>query len=44
MQEHFSTESEYFLGIEGEEIFDTENPEKASLYIVNGVKKIKGER
>ncbi|KXB05265.1 hypothetical protein AKJ51_05180 [candidate division MSBL1 archaeon SCGC-AAA382A20] len=39
MQDYFSTESGYFLGIEGKEIFDTKNPEKASLYIVQGVKK-----
>lgn len=38
MNRYFSTESEYFLGIEGKEIFDTENPEKASLYVVNGKK------
>lgn len=38
IQTYFSTESEYFLGIEGEEIFATEDPEKASLYVVNGNK------
>ena len=38
MKEHFSTEGQYFLGIEGKKIFDTTNPKKASLYIVRGVK------
>lgn len=38
MKEHFSTKSNYFLGIEGKEIFDTKNPKKASLYIVNGIR------
>lgn len=40
MQRYFLTESEYFLGIEGEEIFNTEKPEKASLYVVSGRKKV----
>ena len=40
MKEYFSTESEYFLGIDGKEIFDTKNPEKASLYVIKGVKNL----
>ncbi len=38
MERYFLTESEYFLGIEDEEIFHTEEPEKASLYVVSGIK------
>ncbi|MFW5912407.1 MAG: class I SAM-dependent methyltransferase [Candidatus Hadarchaeota archaeon] len=38
MAKYFSTESRYILGIEKERIFETENPEKASLYVVKGKK------
>jgi len=38
MGNYFSTEREYFLGIEEKEIFTTERPEKASLYVVSGEK------
>ena len=38
MEKYFSTEREYFLGIEEEEIFTTDRPEKASLYVVSGEK------
>lgn len=37
--EYFSVQSEYFLGIAGEEIFDSQNPGLASLYVVRGRKK-----
>lgn len=38
MERYFLTESEYFLGIEDEEIFATGKPKKASLYVVSGIK------
>lgn len=38
VERYFSTESEYFLGIQREKIFDSENPKKASLYVVEGFK------
>ena len=36
MAEHFSIQTEYFLGINGTEIFQTRNPKLAALYIVKG--------
>lgn len=40
IQEYFgSIETEYYLGIKGDEIFDTHDPELASLYIIQGVKR-----
>jgi ubiquinone/menaquinone biosynthesis C-methylase UbiE len=37
--EYFSVKTEYFLGIRGREIFESQNPESASLYIIKGKKK-----
>jgi ubiquinone/menaquinone biosynthesis C-methylase UbiE len=37
--EYFSTQTEYFLGIKGEEIFQTRDPRLASLYVIKGKKK-----
>jgi ubiquinone/menaquinone biosynthesis C-methylase UbiE len=36
--EHFSVRTEYFLGIQGEEIFQTRDPRLAGLYIIKGKK------
>jgi len=35
---YFSVESEYFLGIKGEEIFPTQDRRYASLYVIKGQK------
>jgi ubiquinone/menaquinone biosynthesis C-methylase UbiE len=37
--EYFSVQTEYFLGIKGVEIFQTQDPRLASLYVVKGEKK-----
>ncbi len=37
--EYFSTQTEYFLGIKGAEIFQTRDPRLASLYVIKGKKK-----
>ncbi len=37
--EYFSIKTEYFLGIRGQDIFETKNPNLASLYIIKGKKK-----
>ena len=34
--EHFCVETEYFLGIRGTTIFQSEEPDVASLYVING--------
>lgn len=34
--EYFSVKAEYFLGVEGTRIFQTEDPNVASLYVING--------
>lgn len=36
--EYFSVQAEYFLGIRGQDIFETANPSLASLYVINGKK------
>ncbi|MBN1796662.1 MAG: class I SAM-dependent methyltransferase [Sedimentisphaerales bacterium] len=36
---YFSVENEYFLGIKKTEIFQSENPDLASLYVIKGKKK-----
>lgn len=36
---HFSVKTEYYLGIRGKEIFESNDPKLASLYIVEGVKR-----
>ena len=36
--EYFSIQTEYFLGIKGEDIFQSRSPESASLYIIKGYK------
>jgi ubiquinone/menaquinone biosynthesis C-methylase UbiE len=35
----FTVDTEYFLGIDGENIFDTQNTETASLYVIKGERK-----
>ena len=37
--EHFSVKTEFFLGIKGQEIFESQNPNIASLYVIKGKKK-----
>jgi ubiquinone/menaquinone biosynthesis C-methylase UbiE len=37
--EYFSIWSEYFLGINGGEVFESQDPDWASLYVVNGKKR-----
>jgi len=36
---YFSIQTEYFLGIKGAEIFQTRDPNLASLYVIKGKKK-----
>ena len=37
--EYFSVQAEFILGIKGQEIFESQNPDLASLYVINGKKK-----
>jgi len=37
--EYFAVKTEYFLGIKGQDIFETSNPNLASLYVIKGKKK-----
>jgi len=37
--EHFSVKTEFFLGIKGQEIFESQQPNLASLYVIKGKKK-----
>jgi len=37
--EYFSVKTEYFLGIKGQEIFESRQPNLASLYVIKGKKK-----
>jgi len=37
--EHFSVQTEFFLGIKGQEIFESQQPNLASLYVIKGKKK-----
>jgi len=39
MAELFSIQTEYFLGINGEEIFESKDPRKAALYVITGRKR-----
>ena len=36
--EHFSVQTEFFLGIRGQEIFESQQPDLASLYVIKGKK------
>ena len=38
--EYFSVKTEYFLGIREREIFESQNPESAGLYIIKGEKRL----
>lgn len=38
ISKHFSIETEYFLGIKGRKIFDSNNPKLASLYVIKAKK------
>jgi len=40
--EHFSVQTEFFLGIKGQEIFESGQPNLASLYVIKGKKKNPG--
>jgi ubiquinone/menaquinone biosynthesis C-methylase UbiE len=33
---HFSVQTEHFLGIRGQEVFETRNPDLAALYVIKG--------
>ena len=35
---HFALEGEYFLGVDGTEIFPSQDPETAALYVLHGVR------
>ena len=37
--EYFSVQTEFFLGIKGKEIFESHQPDLASLYVIKGKKK-----
>ena len=37
--EYFSVQTEFFLGIRGQEIFESQDPNLASLYVIKGKKK-----
>jgi len=37
--EYLSVQTEYFLGIKGQQIFESQNPNLASLYVIKGKKK-----
>ena len=37
---YFSTDTEYFLGIKGTEIFQTQAPDSAALYVIKGKKRV----
>jgi len=37
--EYFAVKTEYFLGIKEQDIFETKNPNLASLYVIKGTKK-----
>lgn len=37
--EWFDTQGEYFLGVDGEELFDSADPATAALYVIKGVKR-----
>jgi ubiquinone/menaquinone biosynthesis C-methylase UbiE len=37
--EYFSIQTEFFLGIKGRQIFQSHNPDLASLYVIKGTKK-----
>jgi ubiquinone/menaquinone biosynthesis C-methylase UbiE len=39
MADIFSLQTEYILGIEGETIFESNNPQKAALYVITGRKR-----
>jgi len=38
--EKFRVQSEYFLGVKGESIFETRNAAEAALYIIRGIRKV----
>lgn len=37
--EYFSIQTEYFLGIKGQQVLESQNPNLASLYVIKGKKK-----
>ena len=37
--EYFSVQTNFFLGIKGQEVFESQNPNLASLYVIKGKKK-----
>jgi hypothetical protein len=38
--EWFVTQGEYFLGVDGEALLDSTDPETAALYVIKGVKRV----
>ncbi len=38
--EHFFVQTEHFLGIKQDEVFESQNPDLASLYVIKGKRKI----
>lgn len=39
IRQYFSTQSQYFLGIKGDKIFESSDIQLASIYVINGIKK-----
>jgi len=39
IEQRFNVQTHYFLGIDGERIFDTQNKRYASLFVIKGIKK-----
>lgn len=39
LRDHFMISGEYYLGIDGEKIFDSNDPKRAALYVIKGIKK-----
>ena len=37
--EFFAVETEYFLGIKDRDIFESQRPDLASIYVIKGIKK-----
>jgi len=37
--EYFSVQTEFFLGLQGQKVFESQNPDLAGLYVIKGTKK-----
>lgn len=42
IRRRFDVQTHYFLGIDAEKIFDTQDKRYASLFIIKGIKSFKG--